>query len=244
MMDKERLDKIEEFERTLNYTFKNKDLLDRALTHRSFMNECPADSVRDNERLEFLGDAVLELCVSHLLMKKFHDAPEGLLSRMRASIVNERSLARMAKHLSVGRYLLLGKGEEASGGRTKNSILSDTLEAVFAAVYLDCGFDETYAFITRLFSPLIDSCGEALPRRDYKTGLQETSQAKFKVIPQYRLIDESGPEHDKVFKVEVSVSDIVSKTGVGKSKKEAEQQAARKALEEIEGAVETTARHP
>ncbi len=243
-MDRERLDKLEEFERILNYTFRNKDLLDRALTHRSFMNECQADSVRDNERLEFLGDAVLELCVSHLLMKKCRDAPEGLLSRMRASIVNERSLARMARHLCVGQFLLLGKGEEASGGRTKNSILSDTLEAVFAAVYLDCGFDETCAFIARLFSPLIDNCGEGLPRRDYKSGLQEKSQARFKVVPRYRLIDESGPEHDKVFEVEVSVSDIVSKTGVGKSKKEAEQHAARKALEEIEGSVKTTTRHP
>jgi ribonuclease-3 len=233
-MDKERLASIETFEHILSYSFRDKALIDTALTHRSYMNESQSGSVSDNERLEFLGDAVLELCVSRMLMDQFPDADEGQLSRMRASIVNENSLARIAESFGTGRFLLLGKGEEASGGRMKTSILSNTVEAIVAAVYLDCGFDETFAFLERLFFPLVDACRGTLSFRDYKTSLQEICQGRFKVMPRYRLVGESGPEHDKIFKVRLFISDIVSTTGIGKNKKEAEQQAARKALEELE----------
>ncbi len=231
-MDKDRLANLEALERGLGYSFKDKGLLDTALTHRSFMNENPNGSLQDNERLEFLGDAVLELCISDLLMRRYADHREGWLSRMRASVVNEQSLAQLAKKFRLGDFLLLGKGEESSGGRTKTSILSNAFEALVAAVYLDCGFPETYAFFERLFAPLVEA-GNDLPFGDFKTSLQEVCQSRFKVIPKYSLIHEYGPDHDKVFQVKLVIPDVVTATGVGKTKKEAEQQAARKALDAL-----------
>jgi ribonuclease-3 len=235
-MDKDRLESLEAFERILGYVFKNKSLLDTALIHRSFINENQTEAREDNERLEFLGDAVLELCVSDLLMKRYRDYDEGQLSRMRASIVNEGSLARLAMRFQAGDFLLLGKGEESSGGRMKTSILSNTFEAVVAAVYLDCGFDATSSFLGKVFLPLVETGEDDPAFRDYKTALQGLCQNRFKVTPRYSLMSEYGPDHDKLFQVKVSISDILAAWGIGKNKKEAEQQAARKALEALEEA--------
>lgn len=233
-MDNERLEHLEVFEKILGYTFRDKSLLDTALVHRSFLNECPSCAREDNERLEFLGDAVLELCVSDLLIKRYPDDDEGRLSRMRASVVNEQSLARLAERFRVGDFLLLGKGEETSGGRAKPSILSNTFEAVMAAVYLDCGYDRTAALLRNIFLPLVETEENDFPFRDYKTALQGLCQNRFKAVPRYSLMHEYGPDHDKLFQVKVSITEEIEAWGVGKNKKEAEQQAARKALEFLE----------
>lgn len=233
-MDKDRMENLKAFERILGYVFNDRSLLDTALIHRSFINENQNESREDNERMEFLGDAVLELCVSDLLMKRYRDYDEGQLSRTRASIVNELSLARLAARFQVGDYLLLGKGEESSGGRMKTSILSNTFEAIVAAVYLDCGFDAAFSFLSMVFLPLVETSEDDPAFRDYKTSLQGLCQNRFKVTPRYDLMNEYGPDHDKLFQVKVSVSDVLSAWGIGKNKKEAEQQAARKALEALE----------
>ncbi len=156
-MKEERLQDLKELEAYIGYRFDDRGLLDNALTHRSFVNENSALPCKDNERLEFLGDAVLELTVSDMLMKKFPDYAEGELSKLRASVVNEQPLATLARRFRIGEFLLLGKGEEASGGRTKSSLLANAFESVVAALYLDGGFDRTAAFIGRLFEPLIEA---------------------------------------------------------------------------------------
>jgi ribonuclease III len=166
-------------------------------------------------------------------MKQYPDYTEGQLSKMRASIVNEHSLADLAKKHAIGDFLLLGRGEENSGGRMKTSILSNAFEAVIAAIYLDSGFGEACEFIKRVFAPLIvEDTGTSI-YRDYKTAVQEICQDRFRDTPKYTLTAESGPDHNKVFEVSFSVAGIITTTGTGKSKKEAEQQAAKKALESL-----------
>jgi ribonuclease III len=232
LMTEERIAALARFQETLRYSFRELSLLDTALTHRSYVNENPSLVFRDNERLEFLGDAVLELCISDMLMKQFPDYKEGQLSQLRAAIVNEQPLAEMAKSFQLGDYLLLGKGEESSGGRSKPSLLANTFEALLAAIYLDGGFEETAALIGRLFAPLI---GEGYRTyRDYKTTVQQISQHTFKETPRYTLIDETGPDHDKTFEVRISIADRITATGTGKNKKEAEQRAAEKAIRILE----------
>jgi ribonuclease-3 len=226
--------RLKELERSLGYEFRDPTLLDCALTHRSYANENPDLMKQDNERLEFLGDAVLTLCISDMLMKRFPEHSEGELSKMRSSIVNERPLARLAGELRVGDYLLLGRGEDISGGRSKHSILSNTLEAIIAAVYFDTGFEGVYAFVEMRFLPLLEAGTVKLHYQDYKTALQEVTQDRFRVIPKYSVLREFGPDHDKVFQVLLTVGDVVSTSGLGRNKKEAEQRAARKALEAIE----------
>jgi len=232
-MTEERLLALKKLEQHLYCQFNDIALLDSALVHRSYINENLSSSFRDNERLEFLGDAVLELCITDLLMKSFPDYTEGQLSKLRASVVNEQPLAELARKFQIGSFILLGKGEESSGGRFKNSILADTFEAITAAVYLDGGFDRAYDFVQRLFAPLIEEGSRNITYRDYKTSLQEFCQNRFKEIPRYALIGEFGPDHDKVFEVRLSVPGIIETTGKGKSKKEAEQQAAHKALDTL-----------
>lgn len=232
-MTDERHAALKKLQENLDYYFMDPDLLDNALIHRSFINENPALCLRDNERLEFLGDTVIGLCTSDILMKQYPDYTEGQLSKMRASIVNEHSLADLAGKHAIGDFLLLGKGEENSGGRMKTSILSNAFEAVIAAIYLDSGFEEACEFIKRVFAPLIvEETGTSI-YRDYKTALQEICQDRFKDTPKYTLTAESGPDHNKVFEISLSVAGIVTTTGTGKSKKEAEQQAAKKALEAL-----------
>ncbi|MCD6152900.1 MAG: ribonuclease III [Syntrophobacterales bacterium] len=218
----------------LSFTFNDISLLDKALTHKSFANENQDLHYNDNERLEFLGDAVLELCITDILMKKFPDDTEGQLSKLRASVVNEQPLAELARQFHVGDFLLLGNGEECSGGRTKNSILANAVEAIIASIYLDGGYEKTLLFINEVFQPLITKWAKVPFYHDYKTSLQEKSQGRFKIIPRYKLVREYGPDHDKTFQIQVSIADIISATGLGKSKKEAEQEAAKKALEELD----------
>ncbi|MFZ7124918.1 MAG: ribonuclease III [Desulfobacterales bacterium] len=224
-------------ERHLNYHFKNPDLLQEALRHRSFVNEQPAEALTDNERLEFLGDAVLNLFVSHVLMDRFPEMTEGDLSRTRAALVNELRLAELARSIDLGPLILLGKGERLSGGPEKNSILSDTFEALIAAVYLDGGFRTASDVLMNRFGFIFDDVECRPAGGDYKSRLQELAQTQQKIVPSYRVIKESGPDHDKTFDVELTL-DGISTTGTGKSKKLAEQEAAREALRILESAEE------
>lgn len=212
----------------LSYTFQDIGLLQQALVHRSYVNERPGLGLESNERLEFLGDAVLSTVVSHLLTQEFPDADEGELSRLRAGLVNEAILASHARRLDLGRFISLGKGEELTGGRDKSSILADTYEAVIGAVYLDGGFEGAYHLISSHFSHILKEPWNK--GRDYKTELQEYTQESFKELPRYILIGEKGPEHNKVFEVEVLIKGEVFGKGKGRSKKEAEQKAAQEAL--------------
>ena len=234
-MDKERIKALEGLSEILDhYTFDNMDLLDLSLTHGSYANENP-DLVRgDNERLEFLGDAVLQLCISDMLTEKFHGYTEGQLSKARACMVNEQSLATLARQYRIGEFLLLGRGEEKAEGRNKDSILGDAFEALIGAIYLDGGYEIALGFIRRVFLSLVDEWSQKPVYRDYKSLLQEASQSRFRAIPRYRITGTSGPDHDKTFEVELSIGDTVSTQGSGKNKKEAEQDAAREALQKLD----------
>jgi ribonuclease III len=202
-----------------------------ALTHKSYCNEHRADLTVDNERLEFLGDAVVDLVVSHRLMEKFPGADEGELSKLRALIVNEDALARVARELRVGELLRMGRGEELTGGRDKSSVLADALEAVIAAVYLTQGLSGAMAVVDRHFADALSGVAEGRSGDDYKTRLQELIQSQGRAAPRYRVVAEEGPDHAKTFEIEVSVGGEVLGRATGRSKKEAEQAAARKALE-------------
>lgn len=218
-------------EKKLGYSFKKKSLLEQALTHKSYANENHLEL--HNERLEFLGDAVLELGVSELLMERYPHFDEGDLSKLRAAIVNERQLAELARGLGLGAHLSLGKGEEQTSGREKNSILSDGFEALLGAIYLDRGFKKAVEVIRHHYEQLLNETPEQRFYTDYKTELQEKSQAIYKAIPHYRLIAETGPDHEKTFEVEIFIQGQSFGKGRGKSKKEAEQEAAREALVKI-----------
>lgn len=217
-------------EQTLQYEFNDKSLLREALRHSSFVNELGETQLRDNERLEFLGDAVLNLIVGHILMRCYPDLKEGDLSRSRANLVNESQLAKMARSFKLGQYIQLGKGEIQTHGREKNSILADSLEALLAAVYLDGGFEAAYQIIEANFQPLITHLHTTANNHDYKSQLQEKVQVDHGSMPDYSIIQEDGPDHDKTFWVALKVLDIETQ-GCGKSKKTAEQDAARRALE-------------
>lgn len=230
---------LEPLEDALGYRFSDPDLLMRALVHRSYIHDSGHAECKDNETLEFLGDSVLGLAVSHLLFKRFPDCKEGDLSRMRSSIVNERELAKLAAELELGRWLLLGKGEEGTGGRQKPSLLADTLEAILAAVYLDGGLEETFAIVEKLVEPYLASVSHDSPLKqldkDYKTKLQELAQARYRLTPSYSLVREEGPDHEKTFFMEVYVGDHMIAHGSGKSKKEAQQDAALRAIKKLSG---------
>ena len=221
---------LTELTKKLMYEFTNTDLLDESLRHSSFVNEQADTNIQDNERLEFLGDAVLNLVVGHILMQRYPDLKEGDLSRMRANLVNESQLASIARKIDLGSYLQLGKGEIHSKGWNKNSILADTFEAVIAAIYLDGGFDAVFKIIDDHFSYLIDSVSTPTANHDYKSQIQELVQVTHRLIPTYSVVHESGPDHDKTFRVRLTVGKIQAE-GEGKSKKAAEQDAARKGLE-------------
>lgn len=216
------------FMQNLGYRFRKPDLLEDALRHSSFVNE-QAPPLSNNERLEFLGDTVLNLVVSHLLMVQFPDLDEGSLSRMRANLVNEACLADIASGLDLGNHVRLGKGEIRTRGRHKKSILSDTYEAILAAVYLDGGFEAAFALIRTHFGELISASVGPDTITDYKTRVQETVQKAGQPPPVYRVTAESGPDHDKTFQVVLESAETITE-GVGKSKKAAEQDAARKAF--------------
>jgi ribonuclease III len=234
-MTEDRQNQLNMLEKKLQYTFRNIDRLSNALTHRSYVNENPQFGLDDNERLEFLGDAVLGLCISDLLFRQYTDIDEGTLTKIRSLLVNEKPLADLALRLKLGECLLLGRGEENSGGREKESLLANALEAVIAAVYLDTGFVRTRAIIRKLIKPLLDDESLKAQCFDYKTALQEICQKKFKCPPVYTLLEESGPDHAKSFEVEVAIGEYIRKIGHGKSKKDAQKQAAKKAWESISG---------
>lgn len=219
---------ISKFEDTINYTFKNKSYILEALTHSSYSNE--NKNYKFNERLEFLGDSVLSIVISDYLFKKEKNLPEGELTKLRANIVCEESLSEVAAQINLGEFLLLGKGEEATGGRERISILADALEAVIAAIYLDGGLEEAKRFIFEYMEQIIENSIKGKIFRDYKTYLQEILQSKGEQNIWYKLIEEKGPDHNKRFVMEVGVNDEVLGVGEGKSKKDAEQVAAKSAL--------------
>ena len=216
----------------LQYKFKDKGLLHEAICHSSFVNEQPEADLRDNERLEFLGDAVLGLVVGHLLMRRYPDINEGDLSRMRSSLVNESQLAIIAGNIRLGDYLLLGRGEIIAKGWEKKSILANAFEALCAAIYLDAGFDMVYDIVASHFTALLDADSDVITGFDYKSRLQERVQEIQQVVPGYQVLSESGPDHDKTFRVQVTFNQQQAE-GEGKSKKTAEQAAAQKALETL-----------
>jgi len=218
---------VRALERRLLISFPDRSLGLAALTHKSYTNEHREDSGTDNERLEFLGDAVIDLAISHRLMERFPTASEGELSKLRALIVNEEGLAKVARALALGDLLLLGRGEELTGGRTKNSVLADALEAVIGAVYLSNGWDKVMELVDRHFAEALAGVAEGRSGQDYKTRLQEDVQNRLRVSPKYRVTSESGPDHEKVFEVEVSINPELTARATGRSKKEAEQAAAR-----------------
>ena len=222
---------IKDLEAAIGYRFSNITLLQNALAHSSYANERWHNSLMSNERLEFLGDSVLGMLVADHLYRSFPDRPEGELTRMRADMVCESALAAVAESLDLGDYLLLGKGEEQGGGRTRGSILADAVESVLAACYLDGGMEAAKAFVSRFI--LVNVPVAKLKNADYKTALQELVQQKKNQVITYKLVGESGPDHDKVFTVELSLNGEVVGTGTGSSKKRAEQDAARCAMEKL-----------
>lgn len=229
LLDIQAIDRLDILEQNLDYQFQSRAFLSNALCHRSYLNENQKTCDTDNERLEFLGDAVLGVCVGHLLMESDPLKNEGDLSRLRSNLVSETGLAHIARKIDLGRFIKLGKGESFSGGRDKNSILSDTFEAVVAAVYLDAGFDRAQHMVNRLFKKPVQQILASSDFIDYKSGLQEFTQEHFGKTPEYALAKEKGPDHDKTFKIALNL-DTISTIGTGKTKKAAEQDAARKAL--------------
>lgn len=222
---------INELEKAIGYQFRNITLLQNALSHSSYANERWHDSLKSNERLEFLGDSVLGMLVAEHLYHTFPNRPEGELTRMRADMVCEKSLAVVANRLDLGRHLMLGKGEESGGGRKRDSILADAVESVLAACYLDGGMDAAVQFVKKFI--LVNVPVTKLQNTDYKTALQELVQQKKNQTIAYRLVGESGPDHDKQFQVELTINGEVVGLGIGSSKKRAEQAAAQAAIEKL-----------
>ncbi len=218
----------------INYKFKNKNLIVTALTHSSYAHEVKEKKIEDNERLEFLGDAVLELVISSFIFKNFKDLTEGELTKFRANIVCEGTLSKMARTIKIGENLRLGKGEENTGGRSRDSILADAFEAVIGAVYIDGGFFEAQNFILSQMEKTIYELRETFALSDCKTYLQEIIQKRSKNPINYNIVEEYGPAHEKMFVVEVSHENKILGKGAGKSKKEAEQNAAGAAIKNIE----------
>lgn len=220
-----------ELENAIGYTFRDKSLLRNALTHSSFANENRGSDCPDNERLEFLGDSILGFVTAEHLFHKFCDWPEGDLTRLRADLVCEGSLAKAARSVKLGEYLYLGHGENHNGGRDRDSILADAVESVLAAAYLDSGFDAAKGIIERLI--LRDIPSEKPRNMDFKTVFQELVQREKNQNIHYVLVGESGPDHDKSFEMEVIVNGVIAGHGSGSSKKRAEQDAARNAIEKM-----------
>lgn len=216
-------------EKKLGYKFRDEKLLKTALTHSSFANET---SVESNERMEFLGDAVLGFIVARVLYDLFPDASEGKLSKMRSAIVSRMNFAHFAKELKIDKQMLLGKGEENTGGRKRQSNLAGAFEAVIGAIFIDGGYKKVYRIVTRLLKNCLNGNEEIF--KDYKTRLQEIAQRQYKKVPKYKVVLEEGPPHDKCFHVEVKLGRKCIGKGVGRNKKQAEQEAAKEGLDYIE----------
>jgi ribonuclease-3 len=227
-------DEFETLQRAIQYRFRDRGLLEHAMTHTSRANEDVSGGVTDNESMEFLGDALLGFVIADLLFREFPDFDEGEKSKTKASLVSTATLARQAERLGLGDHLLLGRGEEKTGGRRKQALLADGYEALLAAIYLDGGIEHARAFVVREFAPLVaDVRSHGIAGHDYKSALQELLQARERPLPEYRLLRTLGPDHQKQFEVEVVVSGEPLAVGVRPSKKEAEQEAARAALEAL-----------
>lgn len=224
---------LSSLEQRLAYTFQVPERLRQAVTHKSYINETKDKTVEDNERFEFLGDAVLDLIISEALVARFPNAPEGDLSKMKSRVVSEGTLARIAKVIDLGRYLYLGKGEERTLGREKISLLADALEALIAAVYLDGGLPAVREVVIREFEPALRELTRPEVTVDYKTELQELCQKVFESLPTYQVVRETGPDHQKLFEVEIRIQGTPYATATGRSKKEAEQRAAQIALDKL-----------
>jgi ribonuclease-3 len=226
----ERKKELQLFQRHAGIRFRELEFLNQAFTHRSFANEL-GESTENNERLEFLGDSVLGLAVSEYLYTSLPDQPEGELARIKSFVVSEASLSEIARGLRVDNYILIGRGEEYSGGRSKKAILADCLEAIIGAYYLDSGFQPSRLFVHQMLIPEINKVLENKHAKDYKTLLQEYVQKRMKTYPKYKVVQKTGPDHDRTFWIEVHVGDRSFGAGKGKNKKEAEQEAARIAYE-------------
>ncbi len=224
---------MDSLEKKLGHSFRDRALLMTALTHSSYANENKGRGGESNERLEFLGDSVLGMVVADALYRRFPELPEGRMTRLRAQLVCEESLHRVAAELGLGDHVRLGRGEEHTGGRRRTSILADAVEAVIAAMYLDGGMDTARGFIERQILSALDGAGPVMRVEDFKTELQELVQRKSGQILSYELLGESGPDHDKTFTSQVSLNGRAIGSGSGRTKKEAEQAAARAALEEL-----------
>ncbi len=224
----------EGLEAILGYTFRDRSLLEQSLRHTTWCNEQREPRPQDNERLEFLGDAVLGLAVGHRLMQRFPDGNQGNLSITRAQVVSEQGLSEVASTLALGTWLLLGRGEEKTGGRTKPRLLADSFEAIVGAVYLDGGFGAAWELVERLLTERINTA-ELKNFYDFKSRLQETAQARLKESPKYRVITEFGPDHDKQFEIAVFIGEEEWGRAIGNSKQKAEQMAAAEAHFRLEG---------
>lgn len=230
--EKKRLKELNKLQRELKVKFTNRNILNQALTHRSYANESHAN-IRENERLEYLGDSVLGLVINEYLFKRFEEYHEGDLAKIKSTVVSEEMLATVACEISIGSYILLGKGEENSGGRTRPSILANTVEALIGAMYLDCGLKQTKKFILGIFKKYIDQVDKIPNMRDPKTTLQELVQKKYREKPEYVLLRSEGPDHKKMFTVALTIKGSVIIEGSGTSKRRAEVDAARKIVEKI-----------
>lgn len=225
------LKEIEKLEKKISYKFKCKQNLVLALTHSSFANENKSEKIGNNERLEFLGDSVLNLIISERIFSDYPELAEGEMTKKRANIVCESSLMKCSNDLGLGEFILLGKGEELTGGRNRASILSDVFEALIGAIYIDGGIKSARGFINRVMNRLIKDSVNGMNFMDYKTQLQEIVQKNNSCAVSYEIVEEKGPDHDKHFVTQVKISGRVAGRGEGKSKKESEQNAAKEALE-------------
>ena len=233
-VDAERKKELQLFEKHAGIRFRKAELLNLAFSHRSYSNEI-ASNIDNNEKLEFLGDSVLGVVVSDYLFRIMSERPEGELARIKSFVVSEESLAGIAKTIKVDNFVLIGKGEEYSGGRTKKAILADCMEAIFGAYYLDSGYKNAQNFILKYLIPEINKVLENKHRKDYKTLLQELVQKRYKSYPRYNLVKKTGPDHDRTFWIEVRIKGEIYGPGKGKNKKEAEQRAAGIAFESLTG---------
>ena len=224
---------IAELQKSLGVSFRQPALLEQALVHSSYINENPACTIGHNERLEFLGDAVLDFIVADKLYREFSRLSEGEMTKLRAVLVRRDTLARIARDIRLGDFLYMGRGEESSGGRNKTPNLAGALEAVIAAVYLDLGITATVKMVAGLLAEDWEKLTNRAADIDYKSKLQELTQSRYQSTPVYRLVSETGPDHSKIFKIEVIINNKVLGTAAGKSKKLAETEAARLALQQL-----------
>lgn len=224
---------LKDIEGKIGLEFKNKNLLKTAFIHRSYLNEHPKEHLGHNERLEFLGDSVLGFIISDYLFEKFPKHPEGDLTNFRSSIVNAKILSVVARELELGKYLFLSRGEEATGGRDRQYLLANTYESLLGAIYLDSGTESSKKFIHKTLLPHLKAIIENKLYKDYKSQLQEIAQAKFNITPNYNIISEKGPDHTKTFETGAYLGKKLLAKGEGKSKQDAEQEAAKRALEKL-----------